>query len=122
MREMPESVRPPWSYWLLQASLLAYTGLVGWFLRDTWPVWFFVVSLHLIFLLALFISRRLTRVPLAIFFAISALGNASDFDSSRWAMSLLACLPQAWIFYLLTRADIRLWCTTKRSSSEPVKG
>ena len=122
MREMPESVRPPWSYWLLQASLLAYTGLVGWYLRDAWPIWLYVVLVHLAFMLALMVSRRLARLPLAIFFAVSALGNASGFDSSRWGMSLLACLPQAWIFYLLTRADFRLWCATKRSASAPAKG
>ena len=122
MREMPDSVRPPWSYWLLQASLLAYTGLVGWFLRNTWPIWLYVILVHLAFMLALMVSRRLARLPLVIFFAISALGNASDFDSSRWGMSLLACLPQAWIFCLLIRADFRLWCATKRSASAPAKG
>jgi hypothetical protein len=102
--------------------MLGYAGLVGWFLRYGWPIWLYVVLVHLAFMLALMVSRRLARLPLAIFFAVSALGNASGFDSSRWGMSLLACLPQAWIFYLLTRSDFRLWCATKQSASAPAKG
>jgi hypothetical protein len=122
MREIPEDIRPPMAYWLLLASLLGYAGLVGWFLRHGWPVWLYVMLVHFAFVLALVVCPRFARLPLAIFFAISALGNALGFDASRWAMSLLACLPQAWVFYLLTRADIRLWCATKRPSSAPAKG
>ena len=122
MREIPEDIRPPMAYWLLLASLLGYAGLVGWFLRHGWPVWLFGVLVHLAFILAFVVGRRLTRLPLAIFFAISALVNATGFDASRWAMSLLACLPQVWIFHLLMRADIRLWCATKRPSSPPAQG
>jgi hypothetical protein len=122
MCEIPESVRPPLAYWILLVSMLGYAGLVGWFLRHGWPVWLYVMLVHLAFVLALVFSPRFARLPLAIFFAISALGNATGFDSSRWAMSLLACLPQAWIFYLLARADIRLWCIMKRPSSAPAQG
>lgn len=122
MREICESIRPPLAYWILLVSMLGYAGLVGWFLRYGWPIWLYVVLVHLAFMLALMVSRRLARLPLAIFFAVSALGNASGFDSSRWGMSLLACLPQAWIFYLLTRSDFRLWCATKQSASAPAKG